>query len=65
MRDQSRLHSLLETLASIAIGFVVSFFSGLIVVKTMLDFINRYGLAPYGWWRIGVGLIGLGVVFLG
>ena len=24
MRDQSRLHSLLETLASIAIGFVVS-----------------------------------------
>lgn len=52
-------------LGIIAIGFVVSFFSGLIVVKTMLDFINRYGLAPYGWWRIGVGLIGLGVVFLG
>ncbi len=54
-----------ENLGIIAIGFVVSFFSGLIVVKTMLDFINRYGLAPYGWWRIGVGLIGLGVVFLG
>ena len=54
-----------ENLGIIAIGFVVSFLSGLVVVKTMLDFINRYGLAPYGWWRIIVGVIGLGVVFLG
>lgn len=54
-----------ENLEIIAIGFVVSFLSGLVVVKTMLDFINRYGLAPYGWWRIVVGVIGLGVVFMG
>ena len=43
---------------------MVSFLSGLIVVKTMLDFINRFGLAPYGWWRIGAGLVGLGVLYL-
>jgi undecaprenyl-diphosphatase len=53
-----------DNLGIIAIGFVVSFVSGLIVVKTMLDFINRYGLAPYGWWRIAVGVIGLGVLAL-
>jgi undecaprenyl-diphosphatase len=53
-----------DNLGIIAIGFVVSFVSGLVVVRTMLDFINRYGLAPYGWWRIAVGLIGLGVLAL-
>ncbi|WP_309643633.1 undecaprenyl-diphosphate phosphatase [Phenylobacterium sp.] len=51
-----------DNLGIIAVGFVVSFISGLIVVRTMLDFINRFGLAPYGWWRIAVGVIGLGVL---
>lgn len=54
-----------DNLGIIAIGFVVSFLSALVVVKTMLGFVNRYGLAPYGWWRIAVGAIGLGVLFLG
>ena len=53
-----------DNLGIIAIGFVVSFLSGLIVVKTMLDFINRFGLAPYGWWRIVAGVIGLGVLYV-
>ena len=51
-----------DNLGIIAVGFVVSFISGLIVVRTMLDFINRFGLAPYGWWRIAVGVVGLGVL---
>lgn len=54
-----------DNLGIIAIGFVVSFVSGLVVVKTMLDFINRFGLAPYGWWRIAAGLVGLGVLYMG
>ena len=53
-----------DYLGLIAIGFVVAFLSGLVVVKTMLDFINRFGLAPYGWWRIVAGVIGLGVLYL-
>ncbi len=53
-----------DNLGIIALGFVVSFISGVVVVRTMLDFINRYGLAPYGWWRIAVGVIGLGVLAL-
>jgi len=48
----------------IAIGFVVSFLSGWVVIKTMLDFIGKYGLGPFGWWRIIVGGVGLGVIYL-
>jgi undecaprenyl-diphosphatase len=49
----------------IAIGFVVSFISGWIVVKTMVDFVARHGFAPFAWWRIVIGLIGLGLVAAG
>jgi len=49
----------------IAIGFVVSFISGWIVVKTMVDFVARHGFAPFAWWRIIVGVIGLGLVWAG
>jgi len=43
----------------IAIGFVVSFVSGWVVVRTMLDFVAKRGLALFGWWRIVVGVLGL------
>jgi undecaprenyl-diphosphatase len=43
----------------IGIGFVVSFLSGLIVIKTMLGFVAKRGYAPFGWWRIIVGAAGL------
>ena len=40
----------------IAIGFVVAFIVAFIVVKTFIGFIGRYGLKPFGWYRIIVGL---------
>jgi undecaprenyl-diphosphatase len=43
----------------IAIGFVVSFVVGLVVVKTFIGFIGRYGLSLFVWWRILVGVAGL------
>ncbi len=43
----------------IAIGFVVAFLSGLVVIKTMLGFVARHGFAPFAWWRIVVGAAGL------
>lgn len=49
----------------IAIGFVVSFISGWIVVKAMVDFVARHGFAPFAWWRIVVGVIGLALVWAG
>jgi len=43
----------------IAIGFVMSFVVGLIVVKGFIGFIGRYGLTPFVWWRVLVGVAGL------
>ena len=48
----------------IAIGFVVAFISALIVVRGFLGFVSRHGFTPFGWWRIGVGIVGLAAVFL-
>ena len=41
----------------IAVGFVVSFIVAYFVVKTFIAFVGRYGLAPFGWYRIATGLL--------
>jgi undecaprenyl-diphosphatase len=48
---------------TIAIGFVVAFISALVVVRGFLGFVSRHGFAPFAWWRIVVGTIGLIVLF--
>ncbi|HEV2561842.1 MAG TPA: undecaprenyl-diphosphate phosphatase [Rhizomicrobium sp.] len=40
----------------IAVGFVVSFIVAYAVVKTFIGFVGRYGLKPFGWYRIAAGL---------
>jgi undecaprenyl-diphosphatase len=40
----------------IAVGFVVSFVVAYFVVKTFIAFIGRYGLKPFGWYRVLAGL---------
>jgi undecaprenyl-diphosphatase len=47
----------------IAIGFVVSFLSALVVVRTLIAFVARHGFMPFAWWRIAVGTIGLVVLW--
>lgn len=47
---------------SIALGFVVAFVAGVLVVRYLLDFVGRHGFAPFAWWRIIVGCIGLGAL---
>ena len=50
----------------IAIGFVVAFLSALVVVRGFLAFVGTYGFAPFAWWRIIVGAVGLAAaVFFG
>jgi len=51
-----------DDLKSIALGFVVSFLAGVLVVRYLLDFVSRHGFAPFGWWRILVGGMGLGAL---
>lgn len=54
-----------DHLGILAVGFVVSFLSGLVVVKVLLDFVSKRGLAPFGWWRILVGAGGLALIYFG
>jgi undecaprenyl-diphosphatase len=43
----------------IALGFVVSLIVAIGVIKAMLAIVTRRGYAPFGWWRIIVGVVGL------
>ena len=46
----------------IAIGFVVSFVVAYGVVKTFIAFIGRFGLTPFGWYRIAAALALFGFI---
>ena len=52
----------MNDVTGIALGFVTSFLAGVIVVRYLLDFVSRHGFAPFAWWRIVVGGIGLGAL---
>jgi undecaprenyl-diphosphatase len=39
-----------------AIGFVVSFVVAWVVIRQFLTIVSRYGLSPFGWYRIAAGL---------
>jgi undecaprenyl-diphosphatase len=45
---------------NIAIGFVVSFAVAWFVIRQFLNIVTKYGLSPFGWYRIvaGIALIG-------
>jgi len=48
----------------IGVGFVVSFIVALFVVRGLIAFIGRYGLRPFGWYRIAAGLALIGFLAL-
>lgn len=43
----------------IGVGFIAAFFSALLVVRSLLDFVSRRGFAPFAAWRIVIGVAGL------
>lgn len=56
---ESRAFLTTDMLGVIAVGFAASFVFGLIVIKLMLDYVQKRGFALFGWWRILVGVGGL------
>ncbi|SDT29543.1 undecaprenyl-diphosphate phosphatase [Bradyrhizobium canariense] len=54
-----------EHLGIVAIGFVVSFITALIVVKTFLNYVTRNGFTLFAWWRVVVGTLGLIALAMG
>ena len=41
----------------IAVGFVVSFVVAYVVIRQFLAIVARFGIAPFGWYRIAAGLL--------
>lgn len=46
-------------LTNIAIGFCVSFVVALVVIKSFVAIVGRFGFAPFAWYRIVAGVIAL------
>jgi undecaprenyl-diphosphatase len=55
----------MDHLGIIAIGFVVSFITAMIVVKTFLNYVTRHGFTFFAWWRVILGAVGLVALALG
>ena len=49
---------------NIAIGFVVSFVVAFFVIRGFLNIVTRYGLKPFGWYRLAAGLALIGYLAL-
>ncbi len=51
--------------AVIVVGFLAAFVTAVFVVRSLLNFISSRGYAPFAYWRIAVGAIGLVALLLG
>ena len=54
-----------DNLSVIAVGFVVSFITAMIVVRAFLNFVTRRGFTFFAWWRVIVGTLGLIALAMG
>ncbi|MFD1704780.1 undecaprenyl-diphosphate phosphatase [Methylopila henanensis] len=53
-----------DDLGLVLVGFVCAFVTALVVVRYVLDFISKRGYAPFAWWRMIVGSVGLAGVLV-
>lgn len=54
-----------DNLPGIGVGFVVSFFSAIVVVRWLLRYVSKNDFKVFGWYRIVFGLVILGLYFGG
>ena len=54
----------MDGLGLILVGFVTAFVVALLVVRWVVAVIGRIGFTPFGWYRIGLGLLMLVVLFI-
>ena len=62
---KNRAEMTTDHLGIVAIGFVVSFFVAMVVVKTFLEYVTRHGFQLFAWWRVIVGTLGLVALAMG
>lgn len=65
--DLYKSWDVLDTTAmtEIAVGFVAAFVTAVLVVRWVLGYVSTHGFALFGWWRIIVGSVALGLLSLG
>jgi undecaprenyl-diphosphatase len=64
-KNRHELMAVKSEIPLIALGFGVSFVVAMLVIRGMLAILTRRGLAPFGWFRILVGVIGLAALAFG
>lgn len=62
---QSREALSVDSLPAIAVGFVVSFFSAIVVVRWLLRYVSGHDFRAFGWYRIVFGFVILAAGSLG
>ena len=62
---KSRHDLTMDGAVMIAVGFVAAFVSALFVVRAFVAYISGHGFAPFGWYRIALGLVMLGILVAG
>jgi undecaprenyl-diphosphatase len=62
---KNRAEMTVDHIGVVAIGFVVSFITAIIVVKTFLTYVTRHGFTLFAWWRVIIGTLGLIALALG
>jgi undecaprenyl-diphosphatase len=56
---KSGAHMTTDNMLVVAVGFIMSFIAGWIVVKSFLDYVSGHGFDLFAWWRVIVGTLGL------
>src|ERR1700688_4675163 len=62
---KNRSEMTMDHMGIVAIGFVVSFITAIIVMKSFLEYVTRHGFVVFAWWRVIVGTLGLIALALG
>jgi undecaprenyl-diphosphatase len=63
VKDSDRAY-LLANLEPVIIGNIAAFLSGMLAIKFMLGYLENHGLAIFGWYRIAVATVVVGVLLV-
>ncbi len=54
-----------ENIKMLAIGNLIGFIVAMVAIKTFISFLQKHGFRIFGWYRIVVGLILIGMILMG